>query len=250
MSDFVETLTNADSRLWQTLGMLLAHPGSVSKQYLSGRRSRLLPPIRLYLIISLIFFLMISIDSRAPAVSVPEIQSVTSESDMSSEAQSEPDFDCDINYQGAFKAHLQPRLVAACEQILDDQGSLILQRFLSNVPQAMFLLMPLFAGAMCLAYWRPRRLFVEHLIFQVFTHSGIFLIAIICYLMDWILPPPAESYVGFVLYPWVIGYSYMSLRRYYEQGRIMTLWKFTSLAIIYFVLMLILMVGTALSAIW
>ncbi len=254
LSDFVETVTNADSRLWQTLGKLLVRPGLVPKLYLSGQRTRLLPPIRLYLIISLLFFLLLSIDATTPSVTLSEAGSVTatevSEQNSDQSTEDPPTINCDITYQGPFTSHIKPRLIAACQQFLDDQGALIAQRFLSNVPQAMFLLMPLFAGAMCLAYWRPRRLFVEHLVFQVFNHSGIFLIASLCYVADWVLPPPAEPYVGFVLYPWVIGYSFMSLKTYYGQGKWMTLWKFTSLALVYLVLMLILMVGTALSAIW
>ena len=52
-----ESLTHADSRVWKTLGYLLARPGLLTREFLDGRRARYLPPFRLYIVISLVFFL-------------------------------------------------------------------------------------------------------------------------------------------------------------------------------------------------
>jgi len=53
-----ESITHADSRLWRTLGYLLAKPGVLTREFFAGRRARYLPPFRLYLVISLVFFLV------------------------------------------------------------------------------------------------------------------------------------------------------------------------------------------------
>src|ERR1700733_2850514 len=55
-----EDLTHADSRLWRTLGALLFKPGYLTQQFLAGRRARYLPPLRLYLVLSVAFFLFAS----------------------------------------------------------------------------------------------------------------------------------------------------------------------------------------------
>ena len=52
-----EDLTHADSRLWRTLGALLFRPGFLTAEFLGGRRARYLPPVRLYLVLSVAFFL-------------------------------------------------------------------------------------------------------------------------------------------------------------------------------------------------
>src|SRR5262245_16324656 len=57
-SEAFESVTHADSRLWRTLGYLLVRPGFLTREFFSGRRARYLPPFRLYLVISLLFFVV------------------------------------------------------------------------------------------------------------------------------------------------------------------------------------------------
>ena len=53
-----ESITHADSRLWRTLWFLLAKPGRLTLEFFQGHRVSYLPPFRLYLVISLVFFLV------------------------------------------------------------------------------------------------------------------------------------------------------------------------------------------------
>ncbi len=48
-----------DSRMWRTLGLLAISPGRVPKEFANGRRSRFTPPVRLFLVVSFLFFLAI-----------------------------------------------------------------------------------------------------------------------------------------------------------------------------------------------
>src|SRR5215207_2111780 len=54
-----ESISHADSRLWRTLWYLLVRPGFLTHEFFLGRRARYLPPFRLYLVISVLFFLVI-----------------------------------------------------------------------------------------------------------------------------------------------------------------------------------------------
>jgi len=53
-----ESITHADSRVWRTLLYLLTRPGLLTREFLAGRRVSYLPPFRLYLVISVVFFLV------------------------------------------------------------------------------------------------------------------------------------------------------------------------------------------------
>lgn len=48
-----------DGRLWRTLPALLFRPGWVTRQYIEGKRARFVPPFRLFLLASVIFFFMV-----------------------------------------------------------------------------------------------------------------------------------------------------------------------------------------------
>ncbi|MEM7611342.1 MAG: DUF3667 domain-containing protein [Pseudomonadota bacterium] len=49
-----------DGRAARTLRTLFLHPGRVTVEYLAGRRVRYTPPFRLYLVLSVVFFLTMS----------------------------------------------------------------------------------------------------------------------------------------------------------------------------------------------
>lgn len=53
-----ESVTHADSRLWRSLWFLLSRPGFLTKEFFAGRRASFLPPFRLYLVVSVLFFVV------------------------------------------------------------------------------------------------------------------------------------------------------------------------------------------------
>lgn len=58
LRDVVGDLFEVDSRVWRTLRPLLLRPGRLTLEYLRGKRVRYTPPFRLYLVSSLLFFLV------------------------------------------------------------------------------------------------------------------------------------------------------------------------------------------------
>ncbi len=59
-TEFLRDTFGFDSRMWRTLGLMAAAPGLVPTSYSHGRRSRFTPPIRLFLVVSFLFFLELS----------------------------------------------------------------------------------------------------------------------------------------------------------------------------------------------
>ena len=58
LRDLLGDLTNFDSRIWRTLRPLAFRPGALTVEYLRGRRTHYSPPFRMYLILSVVFFVL------------------------------------------------------------------------------------------------------------------------------------------------------------------------------------------------
>ena len=61
MRDLLGDVADFDSRIWRTLRPLAFKPGQLTVEFLRGRRTYYSPPFRMYLILSLTFFLAASI---------------------------------------------------------------------------------------------------------------------------------------------------------------------------------------------
>ena len=64
LQDAFGDLFEIDSRLWRTVIPLLARPGRLTRDYLEGRRARYMPPFRMYLVLSVIFFVVAFFDPQ------------------------------------------------------------------------------------------------------------------------------------------------------------------------------------------
>lgn len=58
LSESLETFFSIDGRIAKTLPDLLLKPGRITRHYLDGQRARFIPPFRLYVLASLIFFII------------------------------------------------------------------------------------------------------------------------------------------------------------------------------------------------
>lgn len=60
LHDFLSSSFNLDSKIFQTLKLLIFYPAQLTKSFLAGKRASFVPPVRLYLIISLVYFTLLS----------------------------------------------------------------------------------------------------------------------------------------------------------------------------------------------
>ncbi len=58
LSESLETFFSIDGRIAKTLPDLLLKPGRITRNYLDGQRAKFIPPFRLYVLASLIFFVL------------------------------------------------------------------------------------------------------------------------------------------------------------------------------------------------
>ncbi len=57
---FIEDFTHYDGQFWKTIKYLLFRPGKLTKEYLAGKRQQYVQPVKLYIFISFITFLLIA----------------------------------------------------------------------------------------------------------------------------------------------------------------------------------------------
>ena len=190
--EMADGLFNFDSRLWRSLLPLILHPGKLTNEYLKGRRMRYLPPFRLYLILSLLFFVIPNyegdignsfVDSITEDVANPpendEPGEVFRPFDRSDEVDAESvedlgqivadevrreleededinvfvDSDDDCSLDGwPAQAWLTPLVRMACIQI-DDNPEQFFQEVIDSIPVMMILGIPLVAFFMQLVYF-------------------------------------------------------------------------------------------------
>jgi len=89
ISDAFGDLLEIDSRLWQTMVPLLNRPGRLTHDYLQGRRARYMPPFRMYLVLSLLFFVVAFFDPREELGLLFEPQPESASEEKISEAERE-----------------------------------------------------------------------------------------------------------------------------------------------------------------
>lgn len=250
-TDAFGDLFELDSRLWQTVVPLLLRPGRLTRDYLQGRRARFMPPFRMYLVLSVLFFVVAFFDPREefglffePAAEVASIERgaiVT----FGEPGANEVDDDCEIDAEDIEEL---PRFVArrlsaerlqkVCAQIVADQGRNLSRKVLDSTPAALIVLLPLMALVLQALYPLSRRYYVEHLLFFVHFHAFVFLLLTLEILFSRLaallyVPEFVSTLLVVATSFYIPAYAFVAMRRVYGQGRFVTLLKFVVLAIAY-----------------
>lgn len=188
---FIEDLFNFDSKVFRTIKYLTIKPGFLSKEYIEGKRASYVPPVRLYIVLSVVFFFLIATfdfgDGKNREFKIgnaPENQEIvdgvnftmdgvsidvptTELKKMNFEGTLENYLDSVTNNQG-FAGYFTRKLAIAkvndrgFADILRDQFSMFLLLFL-----------PFFALLYATVFSRNKKGFIGHLIFNLHLNSFI-----------------------------------------------------------------------------
>lgn len=244
--EVLEGLTHSDSRLWNTLKCLWLKPGRLTLEFIAGRRVTYLPPFRLYLILSVLYFFLASLTHQ---------QLVVMELPGDHPGQTNPkNFRCeDINSLTKLgRPDWNARMVHACNVARSDNGASASHVVEGIVPKVMFVFLPLIALLQMLMYWRPRHRYAEHLLFFLHIHAFFFSIATLSLLTDvttdaWTAAKPFGDVVDLLLFLSVVFYSVLALRRVFQQSWPKTLLK---AVLLFFVYLIVMALGTAAVSIY
>jgi hypothetical protein len=240
--DFIAEQLGLESKVPTTLWTLIRHPGRLTKEYLAGRRVRSLLPLRLDLSASVVYFLLLSffggfkgtlkltnsdraaIDSsnaeggfkvttknnRNPIISFGGIEAKNADS---------------IKAQGEVAKFVKQRARRFDGMSGQDMIKFFNDAFMHYLPNAIFVLLPVFTALLYLLYRKSGRFFAEHLIFTLHIHAFAFIALIIALFtpdaLDWIAPV------------WILFYLYFALKTVYGETRRRTLGKFAALLFSY-----------------
>lgn len=211
-----------ETSIWKTLVPLLIRPGFLSKEYFLGRKARYLPPLRLYLVLSFIMFLLVSLNSGNSAITV-EADRGSQRNQQASDGMSSVDgrtddlaakFDFwEPDKKPAWAIDLEQRLQTNITSIAENPR-LFLDNFIERLPYLMFLLLPLFAVLIKLTYLFSPFHYLQHLIFSLHYHSAIFLF----FTFGIILNALTDYEFGLWILPWYLIYLPLALAKAYDSS--------------------------------
>jgi hypothetical protein len=247
-----------------------------------------MPPFRMYLVLSLIFFVVAFFDPRddlsllfepeppptpaAESARNAEVEqakqevldelgaAVDDDDNLLRLETTDGETQCDINsdiladWPEWFKRRLTPnRLEAVCDHVLADEGATFLDLLIDNIPVALFVLLPLMALVLKILYPLSRRYFVEHLLFVVHFHAFVFLILTLQILFSRTMallsvPEGLSALVIVAASLYIPVYLYMALRRVYAQRHIFTIIKYVALMVAYWLGVSLTMFGAIMFA--
>src|SRR5690606_21886416 len=231
IGDAWEEISGWDGRFARTLVLLLRRPHQLTVETLEGRRARYVRPLRLYLVASLVYFLV--------AALVP---------DGTAARQQYTGQGVKVNLlAGETLANLTPEQRERARQSAADSPwwirpmveSLLADpkgfqnRVMSAFPRLLFVLVPVVAALLAVFY--RRRPFMQHLTFSLHTHAFIFIVLTVAALVSlpgwgWL-----DRLVSLLAIGIIVAYVLRALRGVYGGGWGLTVAKAAAVAVLYFI---------------
>ena len=196
--DFFGDVFTYDSKVFVSLRWLLFKPGWLTLEYIAGKRTRYVTPLRLYLFFSVVFFLLLSVTSGAVTADEHTIR---------------------LEITG-------PTGAAGSESVL------------AKLPWVLLALVPVFAWLLKFAHRRRRDVvYMDHLVCALHVHAAGFVIACLILLARFAWPAELAAAVWASLFLiWAITYLTYALRRIFRQRPLATIIKVVAITVAYTVL--------------
>lgn len=256
--DIAEALFTFDSRVFRSLMPLLFRPGFLTREFVAGRRASYIAPLRLYLFISIIFFLLAGNIARIDTGSqlVFDTPAATQDKAAAKPGTTQDDTEVTITGMDWLPMHdvVEAKLRAQVRRAKADPRAFVnaaITSLLNNVPKMMFFFLPLVALMLKLLYLPSGRYYLEHLVFSLHYHAFFFLALILLITAGQLgehyafLSTPVHIFET-VLWLYMPYYLFRAMRVNYGQGRFKTLVKYCLLGFGYFFSLIGTMAVTAL----
>ena len=270
--DVLDSFLNWDSKFLDTIGILLTRPWRLTNEFLAGHRVRYLNPLRLYLLVSVLFFFIANYGERQIERNAREpIQFDESDDTPPQEAREPPpgatppidipekaktddeggDLPVVVGIRKdrtptAFEAWLKQRI----EEKIGKHGSkgkFFLRALMQNLPYMMLACVPLFAFILKILYLLRGRFYIDHLIYALHIHSFAYLSSLVITgvaLGMKRLLPSVEPFLLAAMITTAVVQIFFSIRRVYEQGWLMSLFKFFVGGFVYFIVLCLSLAAT------
>ena len=262
---FFEDLTHYENAFWKTIRNLLFKPATLTKEYLSGKRLSYLAPVRLYIFISFITFLLIALFpshvSENLAKSEKEISSNFEKSSKDkTENLKDKDYFQSQTMKQVNKNYFQLQTMKEIDSIqkygkesekLSDfeywtyekavhvtehntKAEIIekfIESFVHNIPKILFIIMPFFAFFLWIFHNKKKWYYFDHGIFTLHYFSFLLLIFLILFIVQKITDLLGSGFgfiadiTNFAGILWMSYYFYPAHHRFYGESRIVSFIK-------------------------
>ncbi|HYJ80538.1 MAG TPA: DUF3667 domain-containing protein [Longimicrobiaceae bacterium] len=239
LAEAVEDQLSVNAALPRTMGALFFRPGHLTREYVSGRIARYIPPFRLYLVASLVFFIVLSFVVNADVIWTEATAEMRADSTLAARAGADslergdgPNLrmNLDTTTTSSLFLPLARRLQQQQDRInampAREALQLIVNGLVSTAPKVVFVLLPVFAAILKLLYVRKKRLYVEHFVFALHVHAFAFALATLALFLR-------EGILTAVLFPLLLVYLFVAMKKVYAQGWLITAVKYVSLLFVY-----------------
>lgn len=205
-SHFIEDLTHYDGSFWKTIKYLLLRPGYLTKEYLQGKRKKFVPPVKLYIFISFVTFLLPSVLPDISIFGNTKENTVTSKNESSLTKKEEPEkleisegmkiknlkeldsIQNTVNKISYVEYGFYKNLLKANEE--KDKKEFwekAIESFVHTLPKVLFIYMPIFAFFLWLFHDKKKWYYFDSGVFTLHYFSLLLLVITIGILFKWVL---------------------------------------------------------------
>lgn len=221
LHDFSHEMLHVDGRIFRSVWKLLSAPGFLTREQFEGRRARWVSPIRLYLIFSIAYFAAASLAASRALIVEPE---------------DDPQTTAFLQRLGFNTA---TALKAAVEDALAHWG-----------PRAMFVLVPVMAWFMGVAWRRRQRHYPQQLYCAFHVHAAWFACAAAVALLSMLVPRPLAETLDTLLLVYGFVYVVLTFRVAYGGKWGQSLFRAAAVLTAYYVVVGLVAIAIALAVIF
>ncbi|MDQ6470696.1 DUF3667 domain-containing protein [Flavobacterium sp. LHD-80] len=276
---FFEDLTHYENAFWKTIKNLLLKPATLTKEYLSGKRLSYLAPVRLYIFISFVTFLMIALFPNHVSENLTKGEKeITSNFENANKKEKDWKEKSYLKSKTLDKSYFQLRTMKETDSIqkygkesekLSDFQYWIYEKavhvtekntkkeiiekfiesFIHNIPKILFIIMPFFAFFLWLFHGKKRWYYFDHGIFTLHYFSFLLLIFLVLFIINKIgglfegngIASLIVIIANFAGITWMCYYFYPAHHRFYGETRFVSFVKSVALFFINFFFILFLL---------
>jgi hypothetical protein len=237
IEEMAEGVLHLDNKSLHTIKALVFKPGFLTTEYITGKRVRYVPPVRLYIFISFIFFFLLAFpagghspadgskkETTDVAITFYEISSAEVAGMNSAQLDSVlQKHSIDTTIVNRYVVHQLARIGCA------GRGEFT-HLLVKGISYMMFALMPVFA---MVVYWLNRkkaRYYIGTLVFSIHYHSMVFLLLFILAGITMIGVDTIVWLVPFIFFP---IYLFLALRRVYNDTVIIAALKTVVVSVVH-----------------
>ena len=225
LNDFFSTYFTVNSKLLLTLILLMAKPSFLSIAYLKGEIEGYLRPIRLYVFISFVFFLLstnvtsykntigrINLALNEMPITIGDIEGGLDELENTAE-KSENSLDKKI------------------EKIFstERETTIFFNYMLAKFPIVLFIMIPILGLLFYLFFYNKGYYYIDHLIFSLHLQCFLLSLLIISTLIDWLL----KIDLSIAAFLGLLVYGYIAALRFYKKTNLITFLKLCLVGVFY-----------------